>query len=247
MTDNVLGIDVNHYRKNVPTKQAKSQGVRFLIGKCTEGLSLVDETYEPYKLESKNRNLPFGGYMYWRVIFDAAKQAKHFVDSLGDTDFPPIVDMERYLNRIYGTNTPLRPISFNRNHFRIVLNEVERLSGRKPMIYTNFASWRTIMGDWDLIRDYPLWVASWGRTVPYLPLPATQWTLHQFTSTYKVEGYYRGLDANYYNGNEADFEAWLAAMKPPPPPPPDTPHPVEYVHLEFKGEKWEGLLKKIEE
>ena len=100
MTDYVLGIDLNHYRKDVPLRQAKSQGVRFVIGKCSEGLTLVDETYEPYKLESEARNLPFGGFLYWRVIYDAVKQAKHFVDSLGETDFPPIVDVERYLNTI---------------------------------------------------------------------------------------------------------------------------------------------------
>ena len=248
MTDNVLGIDVNRYRVDVPLKQAKSQGVHFVIGKATEGETWVDPTYEPYKLESKNRNLPFGGYMYWRVIYDAAKSAAHFVDTLGDTELPPIVDMERYLNRIYGTNTPLRPISVNRNHFRIVLNEVERLSGRRPMIYTNFASWRTIMGDDPLIREYPLWVASWGRTVPYLPMPATQWKIQQFTANYRVEGYYRGLDGNYFNGNEADFEAWLAAMQPKPPPPPPPPEQEQFgFFFEFKGEKYEGLVKKTEE
>ena len=159
MTDNVLGLDVNRYRVGVPIKQAKSQGVRFLIAKATEGLTWVDPTYEDYKLEAQNRNLPFGSYMYWRVVYDAAKSAAHYVKTMGDTEFPPIVDVERYLNRIYGTNIPLRPISVNRNHLRITLNEVERLSGRRPMIYTNFASWRTIMGDDPILREYPIWLA----------------------------------------------------------------------------------------
>jgi len=250
MSDNVLGIDVNRYRKDIPLKQVKVQGGRFVIGKCSEGLSLVDLTYEPYKLESKNKNLPFGGYMYWRVSYDAVKQAKHFVNSLGETEFPPIVDVERYNNVIYGTSIPLRPISTNVNHLRIVLNEIERLTGRKPMIYTNFGSWRALMGDHSMINEYEVWVASWRNNVPYMPVPLKKWTLWQFTSTYKVLNYYRGVDANWFNGNEADFETWLASMKPeppPPPPPPPPPDPIDQYgfFFEFKGEKYEGLVRKV--
>ena len=42
MADNVLGLDVNRYRVGVPIKQAKSQGVRFLIAKASEGLTWVE-------------------------------------------------------------------------------------------------------------------------------------------------------------------------------------------------------------
>ena len=237
MADNVLGIDVNRYRVDVPLKQAKSQGVRFVLGKCSEGTSWVDPSYEPYKLESKNKNLPFGGYLYWRVIYDAAEQAAHFVKTLGETEFPPIVDVERYLNVIYGTRTPLRSIGANVNHLRTVLNEIERLTERKPMIYTNFGSWRGLMGDHPMINEYEVWVASWRKLAPYLPVPLEKWTLWQWTANYRIEGYYRGVDGDYYNGNEADFEAWLAAMK---------PHPPEQFgfFFNFKGEDWEGLVKK---
>ena len=111
MSDNVLGLDLNHWRPGVPIKQAKSQGVRFLIAKCSEGTTWVDETYEGYKLEAKNKFLPFGGFMYWRVIYDAIKQARHYVDALEETELPPIVDVERYNNVKYGTNIPLRSVS----------------------------------------------------------------------------------------------------------------------------------------
>ncbi|KKK47861.1 hypothetical protein LCGC14_3150910, partial [marine sediment metagenome] len=139
--------------------------------------------------------------------------------------------------------TPLRPISVNRNHFRIVLNEIERLSGRRPMIYTNFASWRTIMGDDPIINEYEIWVASWRLDAPYLPVPLKEWKLHQFTASYKVLNYYRGLDANYFNGNEADFEAWLQSMKPEPPPPPD--HGFEGFFLNYKGRDYEGVVREV--
>lgn len=249
MADRVLGIDVNHYRPGVPLKTAKQQGVRFVIAKCTEGTSWVDNTFEGYKLESKNKFLPFGGYMYWRVIYDAARQAAHFVDTLEETELPPIVDIERYNNVQYGTSIPLRPIGTNVNHLKAVLVEIERLSKRKPMIYTNYNSWRVLMGDNPMINDYGLWVANYGRATPYLPIPATTWKLWQFTNVYKIAGYYRGVDANWFNGNEADFEKWLASMKPePPPPPPPPPPPSDELFgffFEFKGKKWEGLVKEV--
>ena len=248
MNDYVLGVDVNRYRVGVPLKQVKIQGGRFVIGKCSEGLTWVDPTYEDYKLESKNKNLPFGGFMYWRVIYEPIKQAAHFVKTLGETELPPMVDVERYLNTIYGTGTPLRSIGYNRNHLRIVLNEVERLSDRKPMIYTNFASWRCLMADAPWINEYECWVANYGRTSPYLPIPLKKWVLWQFTSSYKVIGYPRGIDGDWFNGNEGDFEAWLAAMQPePPPPPPPPPPPIDWRDFSFgfKGEKWEGLVKEV--
>ena len=222
MVDRVLGIDLNHYRKNVPLKTAKQQGVRFLLGKCTEGTSMVDETYHPYKLEAANKFLPFGGYMYWRVGFDAVKQAKHYVDTLGDTEFPPIVDVERINNVKYGTNIPLYSHQVMVNHLRIVLNEIERLTGRRPMIYTNAYSWSVLTGNNPMINEYEAWVANYGRLVPYLPIPLKIWRVWQWTSTYKIAGYYRGVDANWFNGNEAQFATWLAsvAITPPPPPPP---------------------------
>jgi lysozyme len=226
MTDYTLGLDLNHYRKNVPLKQAKAQGVRFLIGKCTEGEGYVDETYHPYKLEAKNKALPFGGYMYWRVIYDAVGQAAHYVSTLGDTEFPPLVDVERFNNVKYGTNIPLYSHNTNVNHLQIVLNEVERLTDRKPMIYTSKYAWEVLTGNHPMIGDYGLWVANYGRIVPLLPVGATDWILWQFTSTYKIIGYYRGVDANWYHGNEGEFEAWIESMKPPPPPPPTVYLPI---------------------
>ena len=249
MTDYVLGIDVNRYRPNVPLKQFKIQGGRFVIGKCSEGTSWTDPTYEPYKLESKNKNLPFGGYVYWRVAYDAVRQAKHLVDTLGDTEFPPIVDVERYNNVYYGTNKPLRSIGTNVNHLRIVLNEIERLTDRKPMIYTNFGSWQTLTGSHSMINEYEAWVASWGwnRTAPYMPVPLKKWTLWQWTNIYKITGYHSGVDANWFNGNEADFEYWLKSMNEPEPPPPPPPPPIDWFELafEFKDKLFEGLVREV--
>ena len=227
MADYVLGLDLSRYRDGVPLKTAKQQGVRFLLSKATEGTAYTDRTYFPYQEEAASIYMPFGGYMYWRFQFDAVGQAEYYCKQMGEVQFPPIVDVERFYNVKAGTkSTPIVSIQANRNHLMIVLSTIEETTGVKPMIYTNFATWRALFGDWDIIKEYEVWVANW-RTghQPYMPVPATEYVLHQFTAIYKVGDYYRGVDANWFNGNEAAFEVQLVEWdllwnpaKPPPPP-----------------------------
>jgi lysozyme len=230
MSDKVLGLDLNDYRKGVPLRQAKRQGVRFVINKATEGTeagwNVVHSTLEEYRNECRVLGIPFGAYLYWRFRANAVEQAKFYLKHLGKVQFPPIVDVERTNNVKIGTKTvPIVSIQANRNHLKVVLDTIEQETGIKPMIYTNWATWRYLFGDWDLVNEYSLWVANWrSYGEPLLPVPAKEYILHQWTSVYKVVGYTRGLDANWFNGNEAEFERYIEAYDElwnPPPPPPD--------------------------
>jgi GH25 family lysozyme M1 (1,4-beta-N-acetylmuramidase) len=209
--DKVLGLDLNRYRIGVPLKQAKKQGARFIICKATEGLNWVDPAYKAYQEQSKKVGLPFGGYMYWRFNADAVKQAEFFLENLGAVQFPPIVDVERINNTKKGSKTkPIVSVQANVNHLKVVLNVIEEKSGVRPMIYTNYASWNYLFGNHPMIQDHPLWVANWRKSgEPYLPKPAKDWELHQFTANYRVDGYPRGLDANWFNGDEEKFEDFV--------------------------------------
>jgi lysozyme len=215
MTDNVLGLDLNDYRKGVPLRQAKRQGVRFVINKATEGTAdgwhVVHQTLEVYRKECELIGLPFGAYHYWRFIHDAVKQAQFYCEHLGEVQFRPIIDVERINNRRSGGG-PLVSVQANINHLRIVLNTVEDITGVKPMIYTNWATWNELFGNTDVFakEDYELWVANYGRTSPWLPTGFNDWVLWQWTSAYQIDGYYRGVDANYFNGNEEAFESYIA-------------------------------------
>ena len=212
MSDKVLGLDLSDYRKNVPLKTAKQQGVRFVINKATQGTNIVHETNEIYRKECKALGLPFGNYMYWKFNRDAKAQALFYLEHMGEVQFPPIVDFERYYNCADSSNTkPIVSVQANLNHLKIVLNILEEETGIKPMIYTNYASWNVLAGNSPMILEYPLWVASWRLYgEPYLPKPAVDYKLHQYTANYQIAGYYRGVDANKFNGNEAAFEQYVA-------------------------------------
>lgn len=227
MPDYVLGLDLNDYRKNVPLRQAKRQGVRFVINKACEGTedgdNWVHVTNEIYRKECAELGLPFGNYMYWRFAYDAVEQAKFYLKHLGKVQFRPIVDVERINNRRSGGG-PLVSVQANINHLRIVLDTIEEATGIEPEIYSNWATWNEIFGNTKAFDSNRKWVANYGRSTPYMPIGWDEWDRWQWTSSYHIEGYSRGVDANYHNGNEGEFETYLAEIdklwNPAPEPPP---------------------------
>jgi GH25 family lysozyme M1 (1,4-beta-N-acetylmuramidase) len=237
--DKVLGIDLNDYRKGVPLRQAKQQGVRFVINKATEGTesgwNLVHDTLEIYRADAKLLGLPFGAYLYWRFQFDAVEQAEFYCKHLGKVQFRPIVDCERTNNRGSGGG-PIVSTQANINHLRVVCEKIFEITGVKPMIYTNWATWKELFGNstWFADNGYELWVASygWWRTSPLMPIGFAAWRLWQWTSAYKIEGYYRGVDGNWFNGNDAAFEAYIAQIAKlwNPEPEPEPEPPIEWTY-----------------
>ena len=248
MTDKVLGLDLNDYRKDVPLKVAKQQGVRFVINKATQGTTILHVTNEIYRRECKALGLPYGNYMYWRFVVDAVAQVEYYLEHIGEVQFPPIVDVERLFNTRPGTKTqPVVSVLANRNHLGTVLSELEKRTGIKPMIYTNYATWFYLFDNWRAILNYPLWVANWRAFGdPYMPKPAVNYDLHQYTNNYKVAGYYKGVDANWFNGNEAAFEQYVAkyeALWRPGTPPPSEKKTVVTLETLKSGDSHISLLE----
>lgn len=91
--------------------------------------------------------------------------------------------------------------------------EVERLTGRKPMIYANgyfinkLVAANTPGIDWS---TYPLWVAMWspslGSTPKPVPIWGANWTFWQFSSDGKIKGVPSArTDLNVFNGTRQDL------------------------------------------
>lgn len=87
---------------------------------------------------------------------------------------------------------------------RILCEEVERLSGRIPIIYT-YPYWWKAIGNPEWASRYPLWIASYEKT-PVIPAPWTDWLFWQYDGTggEKLE---TGADADfdYFNGDADDL------------------------------------------
>jgi lysozyme len=220
--DLVEGLDLNRYRPGVDIRVAKQQGIRFIITKATQGTTIFDPEYEYYRDEAKSKGLPFGAYCYWQANTDPIKQAQYFFDHVGDDiDLLPILDVEKYGNQNVLSQANAA------QHIYDTLLEIERLFGRPAMIYTNRDSWQVLTGNSSIIKLFALWVASWTTAIsPWLPIGAEDWVFWQYTNNYRVEGYSKGIDGNLFNGNEGEFENYVASLKG------DTP-PSEHDHAEI--------------
>lgn len=157
-----------------------------------------------------------GTYQYARPRYPlstAVEDARHFVATAGPLrgagDLPHVLDLEEH----GGLPAP-DLIAWT----AAWLQEVERLSGRAPMIYTGRYFWQTHMADTHAFSGYRLWVASWyyGPAPQLEPPPGTRptlfggwstWTFWQYTDRANVPGITSLADMNIYCCGAANLAA----------------------------------------
>lgn len=119
--------------------------------KATGGISIVDKRFPTHWENTKNVGLPRGAYHFW-APGDPKKQAELFFNTVNGTgdlgELPPTLDIE--------------PAEFwTADDFKILTEEVERLFGRLPMIYTSKVFFDKLTGGKSWASKYPLWVAHY--------------------------------------------------------------------------------------
>ena len=109
----------------------------------------------------------------------------------GGLDLPPVLDFEETGGLAPGSVAQWA---------RTWLQEVERLTGRTPMIYTGYYFWRDSVGGPTDFGRYPLWVASWTNAPAPALIPSgwSTWTFWQYTSTGSSAGIPWTTDLNRF-------------------------------------------------
>ncbi len=87
------GVDVSHWEGKIDWDEA-AHWIPFAYFKCTDGLSLFDNTYLPNKNGCQAAGLPFAPYHYFQPDRDPVRQAQFFVEKAGDHQGPYIADFE---------------------------------------------------------------------------------------------------------------------------------------------------------
>ena len=217
-------IDGSHWRWPTPLQLLIDNGEQGFITKATEGTRFVDDYYDDWKLEAEGLGFPFGSFHYWRAAYDPQKQAQHYyaIATAGSRPlFPPILDVEKV------NNTGVLSTSAASAHLQVVALETEQLWGEKPWIYTSYYSVKDLLGNPSWLGEYPLWVASWRNDRPSIPVPwaqqpAPQYKLRQDTSTWPIPGSsFSGYDGDWWHGDQASYDAFVASRLPAPPPVPE--------------------------
>jgi GH25 family lysozyme M1 (1,4-beta-N-acetylmuramidase) len=211
----ILGTDISHWEDNPLTPQKinfvkmKAAGAWFCIFKATQAL-YTDSVFKSSWADCKGL-MPRGAYHYLDWTKPGLEQAKYFCNAIAadPPELPPVVDYECRTNI---------PPDANGQLWNFV-SYVEAVTKRAPIIYTGPDYWKNYGSGNVGWKKFPLWIANYQVTKPYVPAPWTDWTFWQFTdrgqgNIYGAEAL--GIDLNYYNGTIEQLQALCNISTPPP-------------------------------
>jgi len=205
------GIDVSKWQGVIDWQKAYDAGARFAFIRAGSADSstcepYTDSQFERNSVEAFKAGIHADYYWFFRPNCDANIQAQYFSNlMLGkEAHMYPVADVE-----VTGGLTPKGV----HDRVWIFLDEIKEQIGRTTMVYTSPGFWNSNVSRNAWVHEYPLWVAHWGVTNPFLPydwsdynVDYTFWQTHVGDDgpEYGMES--QGLDHNVYNG---DYEKFL--------------------------------------
>lgn len=189
--DPIAGIDVSMWQGSIDWQLVKESGIRFVIIKATEGVTYVDPSFIANWDGAKEAGLLVSTYHILWPQLSAAKQAKHFLNTMGErkADFPLALDVE-----LKGAGGNIGAT------VEEVLLALEAGEGRKPIIYTAQSFWADNVGWAPGWWEYPLWVADYDASSPAMPAGWDTYSVWQYSNTGKVPGIHGNVDLNVFVG-----------------------------------------------
>lgn len=201
------GVDVANYQhpggQGIDWNAVKGSQ-DFAMVKATEGTTYVNPFYKEDVRAALNAGLKVGAYHYARPPGDPLAQARHFANLIKQVpgqNLPPVLDIE--------VSEGLSPIALQ-IWTRAFLVELERLTGKKPMIYTYRYFWGDQMGNTKQFAEYPLWLAAYQSDAPG---PVGGWdklAMWQRSDSGRVAGINAPVDMNLFNGDQGQLNSFAA-------------------------------------
>jgi lysozyme len=247
----IPGIDVSHWQSDIDWAEVKRSGVKFAFMKATEfpdkrTTLFVDNQFKANADGAKANGIHWGAYHYFRTHVDPVTQAKVFCETVGDfSSMPPVLDLESAGSKGERLNYKVRQF----------LDEVEKISSRKPIIYTSAGFWNSYMicekrdhTDW--ARAYPLWLAHYTSLWPTSPYPWIDWAFWQYSDRGTLPGIKTHVDLNWFTGSEEELtekfvrgegSAIYSATPVEMAPAVTSPEAKTVVDVNFKGDYQEEL------
>lgn len=197
------GHDVSSHQKHVDWPRAKAEGAGFVYVKATESTTYRNPYFRRQYDGARSVGLIRGAYHF--ALPDRGSgtaQAAHFVRNGGGWSpdgrtLPPALDIEYNPydgeRKCYGLSKAAMVA-----WIRAFSDEVRRLTGRRPVIYTTTHWWDTCTGgSRAFAAEHPLWIARYGAPdVGALPAGWSSWTFWQYDNRGSLPG-----DQNLFNGS----------------------------------------------
>jgi lysozyme len=203
----IHGIDVSKWQGTIDWRAVRAAGAQFAFIKATEGGDVVDDRFAQNYAAAKAAGVQVGAYhfVYWcRSAHEQAEWFKQHIPTDPDA-LPPVLDVE--WNGHSKTCPKKVPREEAVEKMRVMLKELEALTGKRPIIYTDITFHQDVMSDGSF-DAYPFWV----RTVAAEPQEKygdRHWNFWQYTTTGRVPGIRGDVDRNAFNGTAEMWEKWL--------------------------------------
>ena len=191
-TTEYRGIDVSRYQEDIDFDAVATAGIDIVYIKSSEGTELIDPYFERNYKGAKAAGLKVGFYHYViaKSVTDAVSEANFFVSVIKDkqVDAKLAVDFEDFGEL---TKEQINQITL------AFAEEVEKLSGKEVVIYSNSSNASTIFDE--SLTKYSLWVSQYDGDKIWDEVIWDTWAGWQYTDTGTIEGVNGNVDMNTFN------------------------------------------------
>lgn len=232
--DLVFGTDFSKWQKKVDPKQLPrvKSGLRFAVVKATQGGKSGSELFDFHWQNFKAAGIPRAAYAYIMPVYegkrtDGRAQAQNIHKRLGKDqgELPVVLDWEpgeiESLVEWHVADGKTRAVAnkLTAEWLEEIVLESQRLFGYRPMLYWHREIVNTLRGEALRFKDDLSWWAYYPKQ-PKLPaaLPpghpkGYRYTIWQYSSSASLPGVGHHVDANVWNGTQADFDRFLTTWR----------------------------------
>jgi lysozyme len=203
----IHGIDVSKFQGDIDWNAVAGSGVKFAWIKATEGGDHADDRFQANWTGAKAAGVPHGAYhfVYWcRPPMEEMAWFEQNAPVENDA-LPPVLDVEA---------TPTSKTCHRRldsasaiADMQVMLTEMERHYGKRPIIYTTVDFYQAILADGALI-SYPIWVRS-TKHHPSVKYGARPWHFWQYQSDGSIAGIRTHVDRDAFFGTRDQWQSFL--------------------------------------
>lgn len=186
----IKGIDVSRWQGDIDWPKVADDGVKFAFIKATEGITYTDPKLRRNAFGAHAVGLKVGFYHFLRVDnTDPIKEANNFVSAIQTFNYEwTVCDVE---------DAKGKTAKWIVDYTRSWLAEVEKRTGKRPLVYTYVSFAKTYLGN--NLTDYPLWLAHYVNSAK--PSSSTgwgdNWVCWQYTDKGSVKGIQGYVDLNW--------------------------------------------------
>ena len=185
------GIDISAWQNIIDFNEVKSDGIKIVYIKSSEGTDYIDPYFERNYQKAKERDLYIGVYHYVR--------ARNVEEAIQEADFFYSVIKEKELDCKLAMDFESFGSLSKQQINNIALNFLERLkkiTNMEVLVYSNTYTATNIFSK--EIAKYPLWVAQYGVSKPSSNGNWDSWVGFQYTSTGNVKGIAGNVDRDKF-------------------------------------------------